>query len=447
MGCMISRQLKTLIESLPQTPGVYIYRNSDSEVIYVGKSIRLRDRVKSYFVLKGHLLPKTRELVKYVSDIEIIKTDSELEALLLESMLIKKYKPYYNSQWKDDKGYKYIKIGNAGYRKRRGIERTVRAGLWPYLTTSHRDDDKDAIFFGPFPEGTTITQVLKFLRRIYPWCKYQSLTQRNRTKKPCFYKQINLCPGICSDQISLSDYWREFDQLIDFLAGKKIQLLKKYRRQMQASVRELDFESAAYYRDIIYKLEYTIQQFRNPRDYVENPNLADDVRLAELMQLAEIVGIDQEKVTQKFRIEGYDISNLGKDNTVASGVVFIGGEARKSDYRRYRIRQSKLPNDFAAIGEVISRRLKSDTPLPDLFLIDGGKGQLASALNQMHQKGKNVPMIGLAKRFETVVLYQKHEYIEIKLPETSPALNLLKRIRDESHRFAQSYHKLLRRKA
>jgi excinuclease ABC subunit C len=444
-----SAEIKKQIARLPLTPGIYIYRDGQGKVLYVGKSVRLRDRVKSYFLPLNRIGTKTARLVEHIVKIDHIETDSEIEALLLEADLIKKYRPEFNTQWKDDKNYKYIKIENAVRRARRGLKKVVSDDRWPVVTTARRKDDPDAMYFGPFPEGGTINQVLKVLRRIFPWCQFRTADQARRAKKPCFYSHIGLCPGICSGRISLTEYWEITRNLIIFLKGKKSVLKKEFEKKMRQAAQENKFEKAAEYRDTLRKLDYVTQSFHDSHEYLVNTNLKQDLREEELRGLLAIVdpGMVRFKLSdlENFRIEGYDISNLGKKFTVASQVTFIGGESTKQEYRRYRIRHDQLPDDFAAMREVIKRRIKK-SPLPDLFLIDGGKGQLSVVLGVIHSNLMNVPAIGLAKKFETIIVPTGDLFTQVSLPKDSPALKLLMRIRDEAHRFAQSYHKLLRKK-
>ncbi|MCA9392062.1 GIY-YIG nuclease family protein [candidate division WWE3 bacterium] len=448
----VNKNLQKKIDKLPLSPGVYIYRDAKGRILYVGKSVRIRDRVKSYFANYDRLLPKTAQLVLLIRDIEHIVTESEIEALLLEASLIKKHKPFYNTIGKDDKTYVYIKIQNAKYRRRRGITKTVAEDRWPFVTTSRKTDDKDAIYFGPFPQGNTVRNLLKAMRRIFPWCKYSSRQQLKRAGKACFYSHINLCPGICDDSFGLKDYWHEIDRLLLFLEGKRSQVQKQLINKMNSASKIQDYESAAGFRDTLVQIDYITQNFRGSGAYLENPNLIDDVRANEITELFDVLGLPLTKDPLQIVIEGYDISNLGKENTVASRVTFLGGEPFKQLYRRYKIKRNKLPDDFAAMQEVIRRRIKSEDAMPDLILIDGGKGQVA-AVSQVLQKFEvTVPYFGLAKRVETIIqpkdydqiVDEESDYNEILLAKDSAARKLIQRVRDEAHRFAQRYHKKLR---
>ncbi len=487
-------KLNAKIKSLPLSPGIYIYKNKKGEIIYVGKSVRLRDRVKSYFVNEERLLPKTKRLVSEIDDIDYIETESEIEALLLEASLIKKHQPFYNIQGKDDKRAKYIKVVNAKARKNLGIKKTIERELWPWITTTRQIDDKDSLFFGPFPAGNTVNKVLKVLRHTFPWCAYKSKTQARRAKKPCFYSHINLCPGICDNKITLREYWEIFDNLVLFLQGKKKTLQRELSKRMNLAAKREDFEKAAFYRDTLSGIDYITQRFRDSAEYLKNPNLLDDLRAQEindLISILEKLGVTlSANEIHDFYIEGYDISNSGSDFAVGSRVAFIGGEPDKRLYRKYKIKKAKTPDDYAAMKEVLRRRLKGDGKLPNLILVDGGIGQVNAALMAMEETGKFVPVVGLEKKFETLIVphygvssviaspprrakrsNNSGDYhvaklrfpprndgnntsviallhageISFKLPKHSPARRLVQRIRDEAHRFANSYRKKLRK--
>ena len=443
---MPNHPLQEQIKELPLTPGVYLFKDKNNRVLYVGKSVRLRDRVKSYFTLRSHLGPRTRSMLAEATHIDTISTETELEALLLELELIKKYTPLYNSQWKDDKAYKYIEIKNAGKRRRVGIQRMVVADVWPWVTTTRQKKDPDSLYFGPFPEGTTVNRVITSVRRVFPWCKYRSTDEARREGKACFYSHIELCPGICEGRVTLDEYWKINDQLVTFLKGKKKVVQRYFTQQMSHASEREDFERAAMYRDLLNKLDYITQSFHTSREYLENVNLREDLRAEEVLDLTRLIGQAPPKDPLTFYIEGYDISNLGTQYTVGSRVASVGGEADKSKYRRYRIRREQLPNDFAAMKEMLTRRLKGKDPLPDLLLVDGGKGQLHTVMKVMEELDIPTPIIGLAKRFETIIVPREEGDYEIALPLDSPARRLVTRLRDESHRFAQNYHKLLRSK-
>lgn len=467
---MAEQSLQQQIDNLPVAPGVYIFRDSDGEELYVGKSVRLRERVRSYFQTKADLGPRTSKMVGHIGKIDHIQTETELEALLLEADLIKRLKPEYNIQWRDDKRYKYIEVKNGKLETR-----NEREQAWPWVTTSRRQENPDSLYFGPFPEGRTVNRVLKTLRKIFPWCKYKDADALKRVSstgseqaRPCFYYHINQCPGICAGKISLQEYWEIIDDLVEFLSGNKDNLIEKYQAAMRKASKEENFERAARFRDKLRNLEYITQQFRESSEYIENPNLIQDVRAEEIRALERALNQHMKHPmfhvtsSQSFRVEGYDISNISADHTTAARVVFTDGEPDKSEYRRYKIKLKNTPDDVAAIREVLSRRFKgiSGTDainrvsnLPDLILIDGGKGQVSAALEVLAKKNLagSIPVIGLAKKEEALIIpsdgnIQPPRLDVVELPPNSPALQLLQRVRDEAHRFAQGYHRYLRRK-
>ena len=435
--------LKDAVDRLPIVPGVYIFKDHSGEVLYVGKSVRLRDRVRSYFSNLNSLGPRTSQLVAQIDSIEHVATESEIEALLLEAEYIKQYQPPFNSQGKDDKSFQYIKVQNAAFRQRHGIRRVIKEQRWPWVSTTRDRKDDDALYFGPYPAGGTVRKLLRTLRKIFPWCRYRSRAQWQRNQKPCFNSQIDLCPGICTEQIDLKEYWQIIDRLTQFLQGKKKSILNQFTQKMQQAAQKQDFETATHYRDLIQRMEYVTQGFHDSADYLQNPNLREDLRVEEIERLFRIINLRVPANPLDVRIEGYDISNLGRENTVGSRVVFIGGDPVKSLYRRYRIQHETTPDDYAAMQEVIHRRFKRDESRPTLVLIDGGKGQLAKVMETLVAMGLLIPCVGLAKQHETLIVKRKSAFEEIQIPRDDPALKLIQRIRDEAHRFALHYHRLL----
>ena len=213
--------LQEQIDHIPQSPGVYIFRSHQDTPLYVGKSSRLKDRARSYFHKSAELGPRTRRLIEQIERVEHIQTETELEALLLEAELIKRLKPPFNVQWKDDKHYKYIQVAN--YQSYREDKReTLEQEVWPIVRTSRRKDDPTSIYFGPFPEGNAVNKVLKTLRKIFPWCRYKSTEEARRAGRPCFYYHIGQCPGICNNNLTLQEYWKITDDLVHSLHGEQI---------------------------------------------------------------------------------------------------------------------------------------------------------------------------------------------------------------------------------
>ena len=481
----IDQALKKTINALPLSPGVYIYRDKGGKVIYVGKSVRLRDRVKSYFDNIRYLEPKTKKLVSEIVKIDHIKTETELEALILEAALIKQHKPRYNIQGKDDKNYFFIEIKNGQVYRSRSLAYVVDKELWPAVKLTHQTKNSTSLYFGPFINGQEVKKALKVLRRIFKWCQYSShASWRRHKKKACFYRQINLCPGICDNTIDLKTYWQSFRQLILFLESKKQTVIKDLEKQMRKLAKKEKFEDAAKVRDLIDRLQKLTDQYRSPADYLKNPNLSDDINLKQLSDLIVILtschpddsseaklnvkcsesqnndsrgsktsvlrsGVQNDRNNTQlstFTIEAYDISHLGTEYGVGSRVVFAGGQPVKNKYRQYKL-STQVPNDYQALVEVLTRRFKKTNDLPDLILIDGGKGQVAKVQAIADRLGIGTPIVGLAKRPDRLVIYDQTKQAYQIVPVASrPAGKLLTRLRNEAHRFANNYRKKVMKK-
>lgn len=410
---------------MPQNPGIYIFLDKESNVIYVGKAKNLKNRVSSYFSKSTDLEEKTRQLVSQVEKIKIIKTQSEIESFLLEAEFIKKHKPFYNIKLTDDKSYAFIRI-------------TLKE-KYPAILLSRRDDDKNSIYFGRFPSSSSVKSVLRTLRKIFP---YQSVA--NHSKRKCLYNHLGLCP--CPPTLSeeqLIKYKKEIKHIIQFLKGNTKDVIKDLEKERDAYSSKDEFEIAAQIQNQINAINYVTSETYKPFDYEVNPNLEEDLRKKSMNELIKILRIKGVPVENVDRIECYDISNISGTLATGSMVVFENGEKNGNEYRRFKIKRTKGPNDFAMMREVLQRRVKNDWKLPGLFVIDGGKGQLSSALKVLSENNINIPAVGLAKRLETIITADGKE---ILLPRSSDALKLVMRIRDEAHRFAITYHRKLRSK-
>lgn len=422
------------LNHLPTTSGIYIFRDTDKKIIYVGKAINIKKRVSSYFQ-KNLIIGKTRQMVGQITSIETIKTGSEFEALLLEARLIKKNQPKYNVIARDDKHPLYIKITTEDY---------------PKITTVRREDDKKSTYFGPFPSSRTVRDTLRYLRHIFPFC-----TDKRLRKKPCFYSFIGLCnpcPNVIEqlpDQDKQSEkkkYRNNLNTIKRMLSGKSTSVLQELAKQMEKYAKSEEYYKAAEVKKQLEQLRYLISPRFSPSLYMENPNLYSDLREKELDSLAKIL-----EINRPTRIEGYDISNISGQEATGSMVVFTDGEKDANNYRRFKIKTKNTPDDFHMMHEMLTRRLRHDEwDMPDLFLIDGGAGQVSTALSALKERGVTAPLVGLAKRFEEIIVpIEKENELEfktIRIPIGSPALSLLQRIRDEAHRYARSYHHLLRKK-
>lgn len=398
-------------------------------MIYVGKAINLKNRVSSYFHLNDNLPARTKNLVSEINSIDHIVVESELEALLLEAELIKRHKPRYNVILRDDKSYLYIKIDS---------QTTITT-----VSTTRREKPKRGVkLFGPFPSAHTARSVLRYLRKIFPFCSH--------AKKPrgsCLWVDLGLCPGPWQGKISLAEYKQIIGRISFFLSNKKKKLIIDLKKEMVEAAEGQNFEKAAALRNQIRQLEYVIQPKIMPSQYLENPNLVAETVLNKLASLKQLLNLE----ALPKRIECYDISNISGKQATGSMVVFTDGEKDGGQYRRFRIRAKDTPDDFFMIKEVLSRRFQNDWPLPQLIVIDGGKGQIASAYQVLYQMGLTIPIIGLAKKMEEIyqLLPQGSNYSfvgPIRLKRDHPALRLVQSLRDEAHRFAISYHRHLRSK-
>lgn len=434
-----------MYKNLPEVFGVYIFRNISKRVIYVGKAINLRSRVSSYFLNKHLLDPKTAALVSKINSIEHIEVKNEIEALLLESELIKRYKPPYNISLKDDKFYKYIYIDTESPKK---------------IGTTRKISNARNKYFGPYPESTSISIILKTLRKIFPYrdCSQAKFNRYKNTKKPCLYGHIGLCPAPCQGENQTKVNDQNVKKISEYLSGDRKALFNKIEKEMKLASKNLEFEKAAYLRDQVASYNYLTQEIGNIREYIEIPKT---IEIQNNQGVNELIQMLQEKANLKFeksvhaadfRIETFDISNNQGKNAVGAMVVTIGGAPDKKEYRRFKIKTKDTPNDFDMMKEMLIRRFsrKDSQPKwnnPNLIVIDGGKGQLTYAIDALKVTGKNFPIIGLAKREEEIIFVNKNDDYEIlKLPSSSKALNILKKGRDEAHRFGIAYYRKLHRK-
>lgn len=430
------RYIPEIRDQLPTTCGVYTFYDRNNTILYVGKAKNLKNRILSYFSSSQLSDEKTRQLVSLIAYIEITETISEFDSLLLEAKCIKRLQPKYNVLWKDDKHYLYIKITKEPY---------------PRILLSRRENDRNALYFGPFPTSSIIKKMISYIRTIFPFC-----TQKSTVKKPCFYTHINLC-NPCPASIRKLDgieyrkakaiYRSNIRQIIRLLHGKYSFVLKNLSKSMNEFSKKQEFEKAAYLRDTIGKLSYLTHRFTSSEMYMENPYLVADEHQKEQHELHAIVKKYFDDTKKPKKIECYDISNISGQLAVGSMIVFIDAQPEKKLYRRFKIRTVSNMNDFGMIAEVIKRRLlHKEWILPDLIVIDGGKPQLNAVKDIFSINNCKIPTIGLAKEYEEIIIPNKNKYEKIKLPDNSPALHLMQRLRDEAHRFAHAYHVLLRLK-
>ncbi len=394
----------------------------------MGKAKNLRKRVSSYFLNKD-LGPKTQALVEKVNKIETIHTNSELESLLLEANLIKKYSPKYNIRLTDGKSYIRAKI-------------TV-GDKAPKVLLARREEDPKSIYFGPFPSSTDLKVVLKIIRKIFP---YQSVL--NHPKRNCLYYHLGLCPcpPMFTTPEQTKDYKKNIKYIVQFFNGETKKIIKELEKERDEFSRIENYESALQIQKKIDAIALITTPRKTAFDYEMNPNLRSDTRFEELEELKKALQTNGVSIQKLERIECYDISNISGKFATGSMVVFIDGEKDSNEYRRFKIKRPPrvIPNDFAMMQEVIKRRFAhSEWPFPDLVIVDGGKGQISSANKALFEINVSVPLIGIAKRQELLITTN---FKVIRLSRTSKGLTLVRRIRDEAHRFAIAYHKKLRSK-
>src|SRR6056297_846235 len=542
----MSKYIEEQLKQIPDKPGVYMMKDDSGQIIYVGKALSLRKRVRSYF-RKGNQSYKTSIMIDYIDDFDYIVTDTEMESYILEANLIKKYHPKYNVRLKDDKTYPFIKITTYEDFPRIKKSRVVK-----------KDGSK---YFGPFADVDAIYKTINILKDLFKLrsCNYD-FSVDNQLERPCLNYYIDKCNAPCVGKISKEAYNEQIKQVIMFLSGRQKTLLKKIENEMQLAAEEQNFERAARYRDAIKAVQEISRQQKvmseddKDRDiiaitkdgpycvqlllvkngkligqehfiiegpqgegekevmssflqqyYEQAPQLPDEIlinteinnreilanrlrqlkgkkvsiklpqrgnkkRLIEMALKNAKQNLKKESIKKKYEekrtvkavekladyldldtlpshIEGFDISNIQGTDPVASLVVFKNGRASKSNYRRFKIRHKEGPDDFAMMKEVVYRRyrrlLNEERKLPDLILIDGGKGQLNAALAALDELGlDDMQILGLAKREEEVFLPDREK--PIMIPKNSAALHLLQRVRDEAHRFAVNYHRKLR---
>lgn len=435
--------VKQKLSELPAQAGVYFHKDKMGEIIYVGKAAILKNRVRQYFHKSRARDPKTEALVSEIVDIDWMTVDSELEALFLEAEMIRRYMPRYNILLRDDKALSYIRIDYDS--------------SYPTVTTTRRPLDDGARYFGPYYSTTGVREALRLLRRAFPYATKRSVGQKRAT----LHYHLGLDPGLEEGRTTLGEYRSNLRKLIAVIEGKKQGVVRDIEKEMNLLAKKQNFEKAAKLRNQMFALRSLEKQI-----IFSDKEFLDISKDHALSDLSAVLGITK----ALRRIEGYDISHMSGTDTVASMVVFTNGVSDKQEYRKFKMR---IPgnDDFAHMREVIERRTSQKNckqwGLPSLFLIDGGKGQLGSAIEILSQKNITVPAIGLAKQYEEIIIKKDWPYVRIdvasikklkgvitesdgfwvvNLPDNSHAVKLLQRIRDESHRFAVSYHSTLKTK-
>ncbi len=413
---MTLEQFKKKAKQIPDSPGVYFFLGPPKprrrglghtrEILYIGKATSLRDRVRSYF---ANDLAETRgalivQMLEKAVSIDFRKTDSVLEALLLESSLIHSHKPPHNTDSKDDKSWNHVLITDENFPQVL-VVRTTNLGEY-----------KAKKIFGPFPHGLQLREAMKLIRRIFP---YRDEKCKPGQKRPCFNRQIGLCPGVCTGEISAKEYRKTVRHIVLLFEGKKKQLLKSLAKEMRAAAKEENFEQAKELHRQLYALQH-IQDISLIKSEYRNPKFDG---------LA-------------YRIEAYDIAHLQGSAHVGVMTVVEGGEAAKSQYRKFKIKTAKQGDDPGALREVLSRRLGHDEwPLPRLIVVDGSTAQINAAQTVLAEYGMSIPVVGVVKD-------EKHRPRNIlggrELIKTKEREILLANA--EAHRFAIGYHRNKSRK-
>lgn len=422
------KTLQAKVKALPKAPGVYLFKDAEARVIYVGKAGNLRSRVASYFHSKA-ADPKTVALISSVRGIEHIEADSDVEALLLESRLIKEYRPKYNSDLKDDKSYPLIAISREPF---------------PRVTIT-RDRGRDSRYIGPFVSAGELKLAFPLLQRIFKFrtCNFHINPERKGRRRPCLLYYIERCSGPCAGRVSQSAYQAQVRRFTKFLRGGKKELLEKLTREMRQAAGKMDFEYAATLRDEIDAMSHVhhLAQMESLRQELILPDAGEGLR-----QLKRVLGLKR----LPRLIDGIDVAAISGKEAVGSAVVFADGEPHKASYRHYRVKSARTLDDPAMIGEIVLRRfrrkVRDHAPMPVILLVDGGQTQLRAAREALEAAGakdKVGTVISLAKREEKIFRAGGPPLV---LQRTSPALKVLQHVRDEAHRFAQRYHHILRRK-
>lgn len=543
--------MKNFLSTLPNLPGVYRMIDKDGQVLYVGKAISLKKRVNSYFQ-KTDLSPRIQIMVKQIDHIDVTVVRSEIEALVLENNLIKALSPKYNILFRDDKSYPYLKFSHH---------------LFPQMAYFRGALDKQATYFGPYPNSSAVKDSIHILQKIFQLRTCENSVFQNR-QRPCLLHQIKRCSAPCVNKISEEIYGQQIQQAIDFLNGKEKELIALLNEKMNKAAETLNFEDAAQYRDQIQSLSRIQEkQFVESQEFVQSIDVLAIARLEEfvciywvsirggrhvgdrsffvkanyseddlteyleafvaqrylgkskpelimvnlpisetlqealnadspkkihvqfrgtgekriwlkmaqqnaenaliqkhaqrqtqqsrLQHLLDVLQIDYSDDLNQFRIECFDISHTQGEATIASCVVYVNEDMQPSQYRRFNIKTAKAGDDYAAMREVLTRRyerlMNEQETLPNLVLVDGGKGQMSMALDVWADLGLDIPLLGIAKGPERKAgleeLVLPHQKQTIQLPPHHPALLLLQTIRDESHRFAITGHRAKRAKA
>ena len=411
---------KNQVKDLPSTIGLYLFKK-DKIINYIGKSVNIKARISSH--LENAKLDNKERLITHNSNIiETITTESEFKALILEAKLIRELQPKYNSIWKDDKSPLYIKI-------------TIK-DEFPKVVITRKETDKQNLYFGPFSSVRMVEKIINDIRRITPFC-----TQKKISKKACFYSKIGLCNPCPNEIINLADkkrYRKNINQVVLILRGNVKTIVKGLNRELTNLTKDRQYEEAIIIRNKIFRFD-RLMNLKSDENYFINDNekKLDEMKILLTEYFPELKQLN--------RIEAYDISNLGLNQAVGSMVVMKNSQIDRGEYRRFKIKQVGLKSDLDRLCEVVKRRLKQSWPVPDLMIIDGGRPQIKTILKVFQENQINIPLLGIAKNPDRVIVGIEG-LPNLFLKNDSQVLNIIRTLRDESHRFARKYHLFLRSK-
>lgn len=426
--------------NIPRSPGVYHFLDENGLVLYVGKAKNLKNRIRQYFLKELNRGVAIEQMVRLAADIKWIETESEIEAVLLEAELIKKLKPKYNIRQKDDKSFLTIriakKISNAKLQisNKSSNSKNKNDQMFPIVEMVRFKDvdlkDKTADYFGPYPAGLLLKKSIRYLRKIFPFrdCSKTKFNTYKKRGRPCIYGDIGVCTGPCLPEITKEQYYKNINYLKQFLRGRKKRIIADLEKEMKSLSRQKNYEQAAIVRNQLKGLLHLKDVALGIRDDAFDPN---DILFK--------------------RIECYDIANIGEQFAVGSMVVFTNGKPDKNGYRRFRVKSEKLKveSDLERLEQVLQRRFKNDWPKPDLVIVDGGELQLRVAVNILSQSKLNIPAISISKGPKR----QKNDFhfSNADIAKYFSRDKYLQRVsiaaRDEAHRFAISYYRLLHKKS
>jgi len=431
------RPLLAKIRRLPKSPGVYLFKDAQGRVLYIGKAKDLRSRVASYFQNPADLLasrgPHIARMVEQVVDVDFLDCETDVDAMLKEARLIKDIQPPFNKQLRDEKSFPYLEI--------------TTSDDYPGVYITRKPRIKGSKLYGPFTSVAGLRRAVNDLQKIFKFrtCELEIREddENRRHFRPCLLHAIKRCSAPCADLISRSEYRKDIDRLKRFLASKRSVVLRQLNKEMEEAAAAREYEKAAHIRDQILALE-ALSHSGDPEADVQ-PEVFFIDPTEGLNRLGKLLGLEHVPRT----IEGFDSATLAGGESCGAMVCFIDGKPFKNGYRRFRIKTVEGVDDYAMIREIVTRRYRhaaqGEELFPDVILIDGGLGQLHAALGAFNDLDIPAPpVIALAKREEEIYLAPRSK--PIRLPRNDPALRLLQQVRDEAHRFVQHYHHILRRK-